>query len=53
VLQAIASLRAAEISDLRGLAAALYARDIPTARSGEWHVSNVRNLIARDGQPNQ
>jgi hypothetical protein len=36
-----------------GLATALNARDIPTARSGEWHVSNVRNLIARDGQPNQ
>ena len=47
VLPVIASLRAAGITDLRGLAAALDARGIPTARGGKWHVPNVRNVIAR------
>lgn len=43
----ITALQAAGITDLRGLAAALNARGIPTARGGKWHVSNVRNIIAR------
>jgi hypothetical protein len=49
VLPVIASLKAAGITDLRGLAAALNARGIPTARGGKWHVSNVRNIITRSG----
>jgi DNA invertase Pin-like site-specific DNA recombinase len=47
VLPVITALQAAGITDLRGLAAALNARGIPTARGGSWHVSNVRNIIAR------
>lgn len=47
VLPVIAALQSAGITDLRGLAAALNARGIPTARRGKWHVSNVRNVIAR------
>jgi DNA invertase Pin-like site-specific DNA recombinase len=47
VLPVIATLQSAGITDLRGLAAALNARGIPTARGGQWHVSNVRNIIAR------
>jgi DNA invertase Pin-like site-specific DNA recombinase len=49
VLPVIATLRSAGITDLRGLAAALSARGIPTARGGRWYVSNVRNVIARGG----
>jgi hypothetical protein len=33
--------------DLRGVAAALNARGVRTARGGQWHVSNVKNLIDR------
>ena len=47
VLPVIASLQSAGITDLRGLAVALNARGIPTARGGKWHVSNVRNILAR------
>ena len=41
------ALRATGIKDLRGIAAALNVRGIPTARGGRWHVSNVKNLIDR------
>jgi hypothetical protein len=44
VLPVIASLQAA---GMRGLAAALNSRGIPTARGGNWHVSNVGNVLAR------
>jgi DNA invertase Pin-like site-specific DNA recombinase len=47
VLPVIGSFKAAGITNLRGLAAALNARGIRTARGGQWHVSNVRNLIRR------
>jgi DNA invertase Pin-like site-specific DNA recombinase len=50
LLPVIAALQSAGITDLRGLAAALNARGIPTARGGRWYVSNVRNVIARGGQ---
>lgn len=43
----IGSLRAAGVTDLRGLAAALNGRGVRTARGGRWHVSNVRNLLLR------
>lgn len=49
----ISALQSAGITDLRGIAAALNARGIPTARGGKWHVSNVRNLTARGGAPNR
>src|SRR5665213_4392796 len=47
VLPIIASLRDSGILDLRGLAGALNARGIRTARGGRWHVSNVKNVIDR------
>jgi DNA invertase Pin-like site-specific DNA recombinase len=47
VLPVISALQSAGITDLRGLAAALNARGFPTARGGRWHVSNVRNVLAR------
>ncbi|MEQ9811825.1 MAG: hypothetical protein RLO50_03530 [Azospirillaceae bacterium] len=43
----IEKLRAAGVTDLRGLADALNARGIRTARGGRWHVSNVRNVMRR------
>jgi hypothetical protein len=47
ILPIIDSLRSAGVTDLRGLAASLNARGVRTARGGTWHVSNVRNVIAR------
>jgi hypothetical protein len=41
------SLRASGVRDLRGLASALNGRSVRTARSGRWHVSNIKNLIDR------
>jgi len=46
----IEKLRVAGITDLRGLADALNARGIRTARGGRWHVSNVRNVMRRVGE---
>jgi DNA invertase Pin-like site-specific DNA recombinase len=43
----VASIRAAGVTDLRGLASALNSRGVRTARGGRWHVSNVKNLIDR------
>jgi len=47
VLPIIVSLQEAGIADLRGLAGALNARGIRTARGGRWHISNVKNVIDR------
>ena len=47
VLPIIDSLRSAGVGDLRGLADALNQRGVRTARGGQWHVSNIRNVIAR------
>jgi len=49
VLPVLASLRASGVTDLRGLAYALNSRGVRTARGGGWHVSNVRNLLPRNG----
>jgi DNA invertase Pin-like site-specific DNA recombinase len=43
----IARLQAAGHTSLRALARELNARGILTRRGGEWHVSTVRNLLAR------
>ena len=43
----VAEIRAAGHTSLRGIAAELNARGIRTRRGGRWHVSNVRNLLAR------
>jgi DNA invertase Pin-like site-specific DNA recombinase len=40
-------LCAAGVFSLRGIAAALNERGMLTRRGGAWHVSNVRNLLAR------
>jgi DNA invertase Pin-like site-specific DNA recombinase len=47
ILPIIESLKAAGVTDLRGLAGALNQRGVRTARGGRWHVSNVRNVLAR------
>ena len=43
----VARVRAAGITDLRGIAQALNDRGVRTARGGSWHVSNVKNLLDR------
>jgi DNA invertase Pin-like site-specific DNA recombinase len=47
IVPVIETLRTSGITDLRGLAAALNARGVRTARGGRWHVSNVRNVMRR------
>jgi DNA invertase Pin-like site-specific DNA recombinase len=47
VLPIIASIQRSGITSLRGLAIALNNRGVPTARNGQWQVSNVRNILAR------
>lgn len=46
----IADLQLAGVTTLRDLAAELNARGIRTRRGGNWHVSNVRNLLVRTGR---
>jgi DNA invertase Pin-like site-specific DNA recombinase len=43
----IEAMRSKGVTDLRGLASALNARGVRTARGGRWHVSNVKNVIDR------
>ena len=43
----IAALRASGHTTLRAIAAELNARGIQTRQGGNWHVSNVRNLLMR------
>ena len=47
VLPLIAKIRAAGVTSLRGIAVALNARGIPTARGGRWQVPNVRKVLRR------
>lgn len=49
VLPVIASIRAAGITSLAGVAEALNARGVATARGGRWHAATVRRLALRDG----
>jgi DNA invertase Pin-like site-specific DNA recombinase len=51
-LPVVEAIRATGVADLRGIAAALNARGIRTARGGRWHVSNVKNLIDRNRDAN-
>ena len=46
-LPVIKAIRQTGVTDLRGIAAALNARGVRTARGGRWHVSNVKNLVDR------
>lgn len=43
----VASIRASGITSHSGIAAALNARRIATARGGEWHATSVRRLVER------
>lgn len=45
----IRAIQKTGITSLRGIAAALDARGVRTARGGRWQVSNVRNVLARTG----
>jgi DNA invertase Pin-like site-specific DNA recombinase len=47
VLPIVAAIRASGINTLAGIADALNARGIRSARGGNWHASAVQNLIAR------
>jgi DNA invertase Pin-like site-specific DNA recombinase len=44
ILPIVDSIRAAGISSLAGIAAALNARGVATARGGLWHAATVRRL---------
>ena len=48
VLPIISQIRAAGIATLEGIASALNARGIQTARGGHWHPTTVRNLLVRE-----
>ncbi|CAH2401055.1 hypothetical protein MES5069_270226 [Mesorhizobium escarrei] len=41
------SIQQSGITSLRGLAIALNNRGVRTVRNGQWQVSNVRNILAR------
>ena len=47
VLPVVQQIQQAGATTLRAIAAALNARGVRTARGGQWHVSTVRNLLAR------
>ena len=47
VLPVVRSIQMAGVATLRGVAEALNARGIATARGGMWHPTTVRNLVQR------
>jgi DNA invertase Pin-like site-specific DNA recombinase len=47
VLPIITAIHRSGITSMRGIAIALNARGVRTARGGQWQVSNVRNVLAR------
>ncbi len=47
VLPIVGEIQQAGTQDLRGIAAALNARGVRTARGGAWHQSSVRSLLLR------
>jgi hypothetical protein len=47
VLPIVRTIQTSGITSLAGVAEALNARGVRTARGGEWHASTVRNLLAR------
>ncbi|RLP23510.1 recombinase family protein [Mesorhizobium sp. YM1C-6-2] len=49
IIPIIRGIQRAGITSLRGIAAALEARGVRTARNGRWQVSNVRNILKRSG----
>jgi DNA invertase Pin-like site-specific DNA recombinase len=50
VLPVIRSIRSAGVNGMASIAKALNDRGVRTARGGRWHVSTVRNLLARSVQ---
>jgi hypothetical protein len=50
VLPVVNSIQQSGPVSLRGIAIALNDRGVRTARGGQWQVSNVRNVLARDRQ---
>jgi DNA invertase Pin-like site-specific DNA recombinase len=48
VLPLVREIRAAGIATLDGIASALNARGVRSARGGAWHPAAVRNLLARE-----
>jgi hypothetical protein len=47
IMPIVEIVRSSGVTDLRGIATALNARGVRTARGGRWHVSNVKNVIDR------
>jgi len=47
IIPIICAIQRAGITSLRGIAEALEARGVRTARGGRWQVSNVRNVLRR------
>ena len=47
IVPVIDAIRASGIESLAGIADALNARGIPSARGSRWHVSTVRNIVLR------
>ena len=48
VLPIIRDIEAAGVTTLQGIAKALNARGVSTARGGKWHAATVRNLLQRE-----
>ena len=48
VVPIVRQIEASGVKGHRAIAAALNARGVRTARGGQWHVSTVQNLLARD-----
>jgi len=44
----IDGIRGSGVTSYKGIAAALNARGVRTARGGEWHATSVRNVMLRD-----
>jgi DNA invertase Pin-like site-specific DNA recombinase len=51
VLPIVEAIRASGIKSFAGIARALNARGLRSARGGRWHVSSVANLLARTASP--
>lgn len=52
VMPIIAEIKRAGVTTLQGIADALNARGVRSARGGRWHPSTVRDVIRRGGLPN-
>ena len=50
ILPVISALQASGVTTLQGLADALNARGVSTARGGQWYPTTVRNLLRRNVQ---